>query len=112
MLAGAGRLPAPLACQSYSRFLRPTAAASTFSIEIIPETDYRVIIMYMINETTEKKEMTRTPPFGPAFTQEQADRAASMEVWGTTANDAGPDYVEFKLNDINGLFATAKIPGY
>ncbi len=68
--------------------------------------------MYMINETTEKKEMTRTPPFGPAFTQEQADRAASMEVWGTTANDAGPDYVEFKLNDINGLFATAKIPGY
>jgi hypothetical protein len=52
------------------------------------------------------------PPFGPGFRLVPAG-AASMEVWGTSINDPGRDYTEFRLLADDGrVLNTRIIEGY
>jgi hypothetical protein len=54
---------------------------------------------HIVNETTKKSEMTLAPPFGPGVSQEIADRAVRMELWGASFDDPGPDFCELVLCD-------------
>ena len=56
---------------------------------------------------------TEPKPFGPAFTEEEANQAAFYEVWGSSFNDPGPDFCEFKLLDKDkNIIKTKRIAGY
>jgi len=53
------------------------------------------------------------PPFGPGFPPEIAEKAEKLEVTGTSFNDAGPDYCEFRVFDRQGtLLGLKRVEGY
>jgi len=72
--------------------------------------------MYLIKKVTDKTSLVREAvsqkPFGPAFNASDAEQAESMEVWGTSCNDTGNDYCEFRLIKDNKVFKTSQIAGY
>ena len=71
--------------------------------------------MYLIKVVTETDvvaEAIRRPPFGPEFTPKQAGAADKMEVWGSSFDDPGPDFCEFRLLQANQIVATKRVAGY
>jgi hypothetical protein len=69
--------------------------------------------MYLIQETTDKAAMTRGTPGGPGVCREVAERAAKMQVWGSSFNDPGDDFCEFVLLDANGVVIDRRrVAGY
>jgi len=57
--------------------------------------------------------MQQRPPFGPAVLGAAAGRADRMEVWGSSFDDNGPDFCEFRLFDAQGnLIAVNRVAGY
>jgi hypothetical protein len=70
--------------------------------------------MYISEEgITDKARMTMQPPFGPGFTQTQADRAATMTVAHSSFRDEGDDYTIFILKDSEGkAIEQTKVEGY
>lgn len=64
--------------------------------------------MYLISRTTDKAEMEKH-----GFDAAEAERAADMELLGTSFSDPGPDYCEFRLRDGDGrVLATRRVDGY
>jgi hypothetical protein len=60
-----------------------------------------------------KKAAVAGMPFGPGFSEEEAEKAATMETWASNANDPGEDFVEFRLLDADGnTFASKRAAGY
>lgn len=52
-------------------------------------------------------------PFGPKFDKITAARAAKMEVWGSSFNDDGEDFCEFRLfNEKGTQIATKRVTGF
>jgi hypothetical protein len=49
-----------------------------------------------------KTEMTTKPPFGPGFTQTQADEAETMDIECYSFKDDGADFTVFILRDGEG----------
>lgn len=48
------------------------------------------------------------PPLGPGFLSEAVDKAYEMAVTGSSLNDPGNDWVEFKLVDSSGNIIESK----
>ncbi len=68
--------------------------------------------MLLIETTTEKSAMTRKL-FGPGYTELEAAAAASMEIWGSSFGDPGPDFCVFILKDEAGQeIDRRRVPGY
>lgn len=56
---------------------------------------------------------TSPPPFGPGFGPDVASRTETVEVWGSSSSDPGPDFCEFRAFDANGQeIARARTGGY
>lgn len=70
--------------------------------------------MYTSNkDITDKSRMTEKVPFGPGFTQEQANAAATMDIMHSSFKDDGDDYTMFVLKDSEGkVINKAVIGGY
>lgn len=52
------------------------------------------------------------PPFGPGFT-EIPEGTVRMEVWGSSFDDPGPDFCEFRLMAADGsVLASKRVAGY
>ena len=71
--------------------------------------------MYLINviKKNVRQAAMAKKPFGPAFDAQTASMASRMEVWGTSLNDAGADYCEFKLFDkFDRPIDTKQVGGY
>lgn len=70
--------------------------------------------MYLVQ--TYKKTMRETasshPPFGPAFTDEQINQADKLEVWGSSFNDPGDDFCEFRLMKNNKIIFSKRVDGF
>ena len=81
-----------------------TVPVKTHRLHLMPATMTDRRTMYHI-KTVEgeamKKEAAEERPFGPAFPQHAIDKAAKMEVWGTSANDS-KEYTMFKLFTSSG----------
>ena len=57
--------------------------------------------------------MTAQPPFGPGFTQAQADEAATMDIAHSSYKEDGDDYNIFILKDSYGqIIHKAVVEGY
>jgi len=53
------------------------------------------------------------PPFGPAFAAEVVSRTETIEVWGSSFDDPGPDACEFRAMDVSGgEIARIRVGGY
>jgi hypothetical protein len=68
--------------------------------------------MYKIEETQNKAAMVATGFTGAGFTQDEADRADTMETWGSSFSDPGPDFSEFRLIADGCVIATKCVAGY
>lgn len=73
--------------------------------------------MYQLRLVTDKNqviaEATAKAPFGPAFTQEEAEQAHSLEVMASSFDDRGPDFCEFRLLGENKeILKTKRLGGY
>jgi hypothetical protein len=52
-------------------------------------------------------------PFGPGFSAEEAQTIHTLELHGSSCNDPGPDYCEFRAIDAQGqAFPPRRITGY
>lgn len=68
---------------------------------------------YTSKDITDKQQMTAQPPFGPGFTQTQADEAATMDIVNSSFKDDGDDYTMFILKDSEGkVLNKATVGGY
>jgi hypothetical protein len=52
------------------------------------------------------------PPFGAGFTKDQVTDADYLEHWGSSFNDKGPDFNEFRLFKNDELIETKTVQGY
>jgi hypothetical protein len=53
------------------------------------------------------------PPFGPGFDSETVAKIESLEVWGSSFSDPGPDGCEFRAFDSTGaLISRRTVGGY
>jgi hypothetical protein len=53
------------------------------------------------------------PPFGPALAADVVSRTETIEVWGSSFDDPGPDACEFRAFDASGNeIARTRIGGY
>ena len=60
-----------------------------------------------------RKQAEVQPPFGPGFDAKIVGQTETLEVHGTSFNDAGPDYCEFRAFDAKGeQIGTRRIGGY
>lgn len=56
---------------------------------------------------------TTRSPYGPGFSQEEAQTIHTLEVHGSSFNDPGPDYCEFRAINAQGQpFPPRRITGY
>lgn len=63
--------------------------------------------------TMDKTRMTTSPPMGPGFSLDEAERADSMSITFSAFNDPGEDYTIFTLYSKDGeVVATKTIKGY
>lgn len=51
---------------------------------------------------------SRRPPLGPGFSSEAIDKASELVVTGSSLNDPGNDWTEFKLMDSSGALIESK----
>jgi hypothetical protein len=52
-------------------------------------------------------------PFGAGFPPDIVGKTEKLEVWGSGANDPGPDYCEFRAFDGTGTqISTKRVAGY
>jgi len=59
------------------------------------------------------KAATEKAPFGPGFSKEEAETATRMEVHGSSFNDSGADWTEFRLIGAKGnVFKKRRVGGY
>jgi len=64
--------------------------------------------MYLV----ETYEAEKTPPY-LKFEKRDIERAETLEAWGTSFTDPGPDYTEFKLIDEGGeVLVSTRVEGY
>jgi len=64
-------------------------------------------------ETTDDKARMMSKIFGPGFTELEAAGAATMEMWGSSITDDGPDFCLFILKDSAGLeIGRKRVSGY
>ena len=69
--------------------------------------------MYLIERVTEKQAMQQPAPFGPGVPGDVAARTDRVEVWGSSFDDNGADFCEFRLFDAQGnLIAVNRVAGY
>lgn len=66
---------------------------------------------YASKDITDKQQMTAQPPFGPGFTQTQADEAATMDILNSSFKDDGDDYTMFILKNSLGEVVNKTIIG-
>ena len=60
-----------------------------------------------------RKEAAAKPPFGPGFNAEIIANMETLEIHGTSVNDIGPDFCEFRALDAGGnLLGKKKVKGY
>ena len=60
-----------------------------------------------------KEAATAGMPFGPGFSEEQAEKSATLETWASNIDDPGEDFMEFRLLDEDGnSIATKRVAGY
>jgi len=59
-----------------------------------------------------KQTATQSAPFGPGFDQETVEQADSMQVWGSSFDDPGADFVEFQLFNGDKMIAKKRVGGY
>jgi len=58
-------------------------------------------------------EALNSPPMGPGFPADLVIKADRMETWGTSLNDAGPDFCEFRLFNAKGVtIGTRRVDGF
>ena len=56
---------------------------------------------------------TTRSPYGPGFSQEEAQTIHTLEVLGSSFTDPGPDYCEFRAINAQGqAFPLRRITGY
>jgi len=72
--------------------------------------------MYLIDRTN-GLDMARwasePPPIGPSFSDAQISSADTLEVWGTSCSDPGPDFSIFLLKDtFERVIASRYVEGY
>lgn len=69
--------------------------------------------MHLIEITTDKKLMTARRPMGAGITEAAAAEVTTMEVWGSSYNDPGDDFCEFRLKRADGtVIQIITVPGY
>lgn len=68
--------------------------------------------MHLVDTITDKARMVEKPPFGPGFTAKQAAAAEAVEVWGSSFNDPGADFNEFRLIVEGTVTERVRINGY
>jgi hypothetical protein len=58
-------------------------------------------------------EIVQCPPFGfPKFTLDEVKEAERLEVWGSSFNDPGDDFCEFRVIKNNETILTKRVDGY
>jgi hypothetical protein len=72
--------------------------------------------MYLMEKVTDKDLLSvkarHKPPLGPGF-ETVPEGTVCMEVWGTSFDDPGPDYCDFRLKDQDGnVLACKRVNGY
>lgn len=56
---------------------------------------------------------TRTPPCGPGFTAADLAAASTLQIWGSSFNDPGEDWCEYRLFDAQGRqIGSRRLGGY
>lgn len=71
--------------------------------------------MHLIETLTGKAARTLATtrsPYGPGFSQEEAQRIHTLEVHGSSFTDPGPDYCEFRASNAQGHLPPRRITGY
>jgi hypothetical protein len=69
--------------------------------------------MHIAESIKDKDRMTVQPPFGPGFTIEQANEAATMDIVFSSFKDDGDDFIMYILKDSEGkAIKQLKIEGY
>ena len=68
---------------------------------------HKVTTVYRTDTTSFLQQVCRDP-FGPQFPKSTAAHAIKMEVWGSSFNDAGEDFCEFRLFNENGTMISKK----
>lgn len=72
--------------------------------------------MYPIDAVTQKENViqhaTERAPFGPGFSSEVAAKADRLEIWGSSFEDAGPDFTEFRLMAGDVVIEKRRVLGY
>lgn len=62
---------------------------------------------------TARQKAVETPPFGPGFDSATAAKTETLEVWGSSFKDPGPDCCEFRALDSTGALINRRtIGGY
>lgn len=70
-------------------------------------------LMQTVEGARLEREARSSPPFGPGFTDKQIVLAERMEIWASTAADAGGDFTEFRLLACGGrTLETKRVGGY
>jgi hypothetical protein len=55
---------------------------------------------------------TTRSPYGPGFSQEEAQTIHTLEIHGSSFTDPGPDYCEFRASNAQGQLPPRRITGY
>ena len=62
---------------------------------------------------TAREKAIASPPFGPEFDSETAAGIETLEIWGSSFTDPGPDCCEFRAFDSTGtLISRRTLGGY
>jgi hypothetical protein len=70
--------------------------------------------MYLISTYDQEmgRKIATCEVFGPRFSDEEVDKSDKLEVWGTSFDDEGDDYCEFRLLKENEIISTKRVDGY
>lgn len=55
---------------------------------------------------------TASKPFGPGFVRAEVAGSDRLEIWGSSFNDPGPDFCEFRFYKGAEPVVTGNVPGY
>ena len=58
------------------------------------------------------KTATEARPYGPGFTEEEAEKADTLKILGSDFADVGPDFCEFRLIKDDEVIQTKQLKGY
>ena len=74
--------------------------------------------MYRVQQWTDPKEIfqqaTSKPPFGAGFSAEQVKdiKPTKLELWGSSFDDQGEDFCEYRLFNGEQMVASKRVGGY